>query len=499
MIKLLYKIKESAWVDYLLVAAAAACLSFFRIAHQSIWNDESISLKFAKWPLAQIWEYVPKYDLHPPLYYSVLHLWTGLVGNSELAARGLSALLFILSSLLFFYLSWQLFRKRSSAYLTTLLFITNPFAVLYAQEVRSYSLLIFMLLANMLAFTRIFHLADGRKRNYALYFVSSLILIYTNILSLFALAAQAALVAYRRDWRIAKLFGALYGVLFLLYIPALRIISNANEFDYSYYNPERFGVLLKTVVVFSGFIGGRINVLNGKWHDYGLLGLSLAVYAVIALVLIKKRKEANRPLLGYFLIAFAINMAAAHIKFPVPDPKYFYIIFPAFILLTASALVLIDNRRARTALISAVLLLNATFLYNYYFVEKYEKENWKSVVAMIESDFSREQSKTAVSISPVSEAHSTWTYYSHDLMPSDGATKYGNSTSSIERAMDEIVAPSKDIVYLSRFIYSLYDPQDNIRMYLEQHGYRKVSEFKDTKVEYWRYDKITPSNDVRKK
>lgn len=499
MNKLLSKIKESPRIDYLVIAALSLALAFFRIAHQSIWNDESISLKFAKWPLAQIWEYVPKYDLHPPLYYSVLHFWTRLAGESELAARGLSAIFFFFSALLVFYLAQKMFQRRSAAYLATVLFITNPFAVLYAQEVRSYSLMIFMLLVNILAFTRIMHFADKRRVNYALYFISSLILVYTNILSLFALAAHAVLVAYKKDWSLMKLFAALYGTLFLLYIPALRIISNANEFDYSYYNSERFGVLLKTVVVFSGFIGGRINILNGKWHDYNLLGLSLLLYLIIALVLIKKRKEISQLLLGYFLIAFVFNMVAAHVKFPVPDPKYFYIIFPAFILLVTSALLSISNRRARISLISAALLLNLVFLYNYYFVKKYEKENWKSVITMIESDFSKERGKAAVSISPVSEPHSTWTYYSNNFMPSDGATKYGNSTSSIERAMDEINKPPKDIIYLSRFIYNLYDPQDNIRIYLEQHGYRKTAEFKDTKVEYWRFDKINASNGGRKK
>ena len=136
-----------------------------------------------------------------------------------------------------------------------------------------------------------------------------------------------------------------------------------------------------------------------------------------------------------------------------------------------------------------IFSFNFVFLYNFYFVKKYEKENWKSVVSMIEADFLAEKNKTAVSISPVSKPHSTWAYYSTNIIPSDGALKYGNATGSINKAMDEINTPVKDIVYLSRFIYSLYDPTDAIRIYLEKHNYAKVKEIKDTKVEYWRYDR----------
>jgi len=100
-----------------------------------------------------------------------------------------------------------------------------------------------------------------------------------------------------------------------------------------------------------------------------------------------------------------------------------------------------------------------------------------------------EKNKTAISVSPVLAPHSTWVYYSKNIIPSEGALKYGNATSSINKAMDEINTPAKDIIYLSRFIYSLYDQTDAIRAYLEQHGYMKTKEIKDTKVEYWRYDR----------
>jgi len=467
----------------------AAFFSFFRISHQSLWNDESISAEFMRNSLQWIWDYVPKYDLHPPLYYAVLHFWQLIFGSSVVSIRGMSAIFFIGSSLLVYYFSKKLFKSKGVALITALIFITNPFAVLYAQEVRSYSMLIFFILLNSIFFYKINYEQNEKKSNFIIYFATAMVFIYTNILSLFVLMAHFLILLYLKNWKIFKKLFIVFVLLFVLYIPALRIIRSADEFDYSYYNAERFNIFLKTIVVFSGFIGARINVLNGKWHIYGLLAASLAAYGALFSILIYKLKEVNKFLLSFFVTSFILLIIAAHIKFPVPDPKYFYVVFPFFILLLGNIFMVLKKKWQIISVLIVIFSFNFVFLYNFYFVKKYEKENWKSVVSMIEADFLAEKNKTAVSISPVSKPHSTWAYYSTNIIPSDGALKYGNATGSINKAIDEINTPVKDIVYLSRFIYSLYDPTDAIRIYLEKHNYAKVKEIKDTKVEYWRYDR----------
>src|SRR4030067_1212802 len=93
----------------------AAFFSFFRINHQSLWNDESISAEFMRNSLQWIWDYVPKYDVHPPLYYAVLHFWQLIFGSSVVSIRGMSAIFFIGSSLLVYYFSKKLFKSKGVA------------------------------------------------------------------------------------------------------------------------------------------------------------------------------------------------------------------------------------------------------------------------------------------------------------------------------------------------------------------------------------------------
>jgi len=476
---------------YILLCILSLSTSLFRINHQSLWLDEAISIEWAaKKPLLWIWENVPKSDLHPPLYYSVLHFWQLTFGDSVFAIRSLSALFFVGSVLLVYKLTKILFNSKKISLLTAVVFATNPFAVLYAQEVRSYSMLIFFILLNGLFFHRLVYLNDRNKKNYVYYFFTALVLIYTNILSLFALATHFLILLFRKDWKIFCRFAGLYFLLFLLYIPALKIVVSANNFDYSYYNKERFGILLKAVVTFAGFIGARINILNGKWHIFPLLIASLAVYGLFFSVLIFKLKQVNRYLLSFFTISFTLLLIAVHIKFPVHDPKYIFVSFPFFIFLIGNIFYVLKSPRLQVVIFLSILCFNLIFLYNYFFVKQYERENWKSVVAQVENDY-LSSAKTAVVIFPSSEPYVPWQYYSHGFISSVGGLKYGGSTTSAYRGLDEAVGnPPKDVVYISRFLQDMFDPNDFVRTYLESDGYVKTKEFKDTKVEYWKYERI---------
>src|SRR5512136_176020 len=79
----------------LLILSIAAGLRFYRLDAQSLWSDEGNSVALATRSLATI-TVDAAHDIHPPLYYWLLHLWTGIFGYSEAALRSLSALLGVL-------------------------------------------------------------------------------------------------------------------------------------------------------------------------------------------------------------------------------------------------------------------------------------------------------------------------------------------------------------------------------------------------------------------
>jgi len=121
----------------LVIIVLAALLRFAALGSKSLWLDEAFSVNRARLTQAQIWS--GKFDpVHPPLYYSVLHAWIGLVGASETAVRLLSAVSSTISLVVFYLLGRQLFGKDVALVAISLLAFA-PLDIWYAQEARMYA------------------------------------------------------------------------------------------------------------------------------------------------------------------------------------------------------------------------------------------------------------------------------------------------------------------------------------------------------------------------
>jgi mannosyltransferase len=139
--------QRALWVGLLLVLLLAAALRFYRLEGQSLWADEGNSVALAGRSLAEI-TYGAAYDIHPPLYYDLLHFWVRSFdlaqdrpfGTSEFAVRSLSAVIGTLLVCLTFLLGRRLFDSWV-ALVAAFLSAISPFQVYYSQEARMYILL----------------------------------------------------------------------------------------------------------------------------------------------------------------------------------------------------------------------------------------------------------------------------------------------------------------------------------------------------------------------
>ena len=66
-------------------------LRLYGITSESIWLDEAFSIQLAKHGPFEIIRKTAS-DVHPPLYYLLLHFWIDLFGASEFSVRFLSLL-----------------------------------------------------------------------------------------------------------------------------------------------------------------------------------------------------------------------------------------------------------------------------------------------------------------------------------------------------------------------------------------------------------------------
>jgi mannosyltransferase len=93
--------------------AIALALRLYRIDAQSFWYDEGLTIALAVQPLDAIARAAAA-DVHPPLYYWLLHGWVLLMGTGEAAARAFSAICGAAAAVLTTILGRRWFGERAA-------------------------------------------------------------------------------------------------------------------------------------------------------------------------------------------------------------------------------------------------------------------------------------------------------------------------------------------------------------------------------------------------
>jgi uncharacterized membrane protein len=203
------------WTSCALVVAillAAFALRVYRLGAASLWYDETVSVILAQKDVLALTRHTAG-DIHPPLYYYLLHVWGRLAGWSEFAVAFVSLFFGVLLVALVYRVARAWFNARV-ARLAALLVALSPYNLWYSQEVRMYTLGAFLGLASTYLFVRLLTMdrqqlaADRRPPTAAWVFVAyvtvSALGVYTLYYFAFLLVFQnlAALVWLIRDWRL---------------------------------------------------------------------------------------------------------------------------------------------------------------------------------------------------------------------------------------------------------------------------------------------------------
>ncbi|MFA5411681.1 MAG: glycosyltransferase family 39 protein, partial [Candidatus Omnitrophota bacterium] len=191
-------------------------LRVYRLDGPSLWFDELLTLGSMDLPLIQIVKGAATLPF-PPLYHIVTHLWVKTFGISEFSLRFPSLIFSLLSIFLIFKLAKELF-GRQVGLLAALLLVISPYSIGYAREAKMYSMLWFFGLLSFYFFYKFTR--DNKKRDLALYILSTLASIYTLYAGLFFIIVQNAvffLLFFRRPqlkkWLLAQ------AIIILLYLP----------------------------------------------------------------------------------------------------------------------------------------------------------------------------------------------------------------------------------------------------------------------------------------
>jgi mannosyltransferase len=123
------------------IVALGGFLRFYQIGSKGLWLDEAFSVWLGWQPLAEMLGWLVNIDQHPPLYYTLLHLWMAF-GDNAATVRALSALLGTLTIPVIYLLGRRLADgDQVVGLLAALILAVSPFHVRFAQETRMYTLL----------------------------------------------------------------------------------------------------------------------------------------------------------------------------------------------------------------------------------------------------------------------------------------------------------------------------------------------------------------------
>jgi mannosyltransferase len=230
-------------VFFLVVTAAA--LRFGTLDVQSVWLDESTTMVLVKHSLTGMFSHL-KTEETPPLYFTVVWLWTKVFGVGVLGFRSLSALLGTITIPVMYKVGRRISPAVGlwAAALTTV----NPAMYYYSQEIRCYALLILLSAAAFYYWLSV--LQDGDGRSLTLWGLLSALALLTHYFALFMFIPQAALLLRRLGWRRLRVPAGVVLLTGLALIPlALRQSSTYSQVTESASTASRIAGTAKQFLV----------------------------------------------------------------------------------------------------------------------------------------------------------------------------------------------------------------------------------------------------------
>ncbi len=513
-----------------LVILGAFALRLYRLGLQSLWYDETVSLLLARSDLAELTRHTAG-DIHPPLYYYLLHFWGQLAGWSEFSAAFFSLFFGVLLVAAIYRVARE-WLSPGVALAAALLATVSPYNLWYSQEVRMYTLGALLGLGSMFFFLRMLRAPRLLGRDliayvlltaggiYTLYYFVFLVGFEYLVLGTRVLRSRLAIrnspsgpstrrVGGKYEIRIASFILAQF-LLLLLYLPWLgTAFRQATDPPVP---PWRTFTALPNMLLESLsalLIGQSVSPITA-------LPLVAAFVMLLAFVFWWGRTQRGPSLLllGYTFVPLAEIYLLSLWK-PLSHVRYVFTYSPGFYILLALVLVSVGDKLAQRRVIGRVgagpafvagaiiliALISAYSLHNFWFDPQYAHDDLRSAVGEIAENWRPDD----VILVDAGYAYPALTYYYpgplgpivrlSDYQPAPGDARaaplvltsgsiggspqlgwndprsdfYAATADATRTALDRVFQ-SHPRVWLLRIYDTVTDPDGIIRDYLAAHG-----------------------------
>jgi len=370
----------------LVLLALATALRLAGIGAESIWLDEATSLMLARMNLPELIR-AASVDVHPPLYYILLHFWIPL-GESEAVLRGLSTVAGVLNVWVLYRLGRTLFDAQTG-WIAAALLAVSPLHIWYSQEARMYAWVAALMSGSILLALWFWRRGDGLT--WLGYVLVTAAAIYTHYYAVFGILVVNLFFLYlwvrgalkRRggapDGRLVWGWIAAQVAVFVLFIPWLPLflvpITVGGEGWVSFVGKPSPEALAQTLVLYMVgsaraeypvlvrrlayvlFVGAFLLGLWPRWGAGRGQGAGIKDRTPDPRSLIPEEAEALGFCLAYLVLPLGIAWGASQVFKPMYSARYMLPFLIPFLLIVARGLRKVPWVAPRAALLVALLVV----------------------------------------------------------------------------------------------------------------------------------------------
>lgn len=350
-------------------------LRFKGLTFQSYWLDELMSASFSN--PANSFSYMFNQtisDVHPPLYQTILWSWYHIFGFNEFAGRALSAIIGSIGVFAVFLSGKEFFNKEVGLY-AAIIAATNFFLIYYSQEVRSYSLLFLFSTISYVYLLKT--IRDYSKKNFILYLLFTVSLVYTHYFGFFLVATQVFVFIFyfikekrnRKQLALLALITAI--VLIVSLLPLIEHIL-ANEAKKSFWIGRPRGDF---ILQYMGYY-----VQNAYLQGVFLLTILFSLIYLFQKSQNKNYKTIIVVLLLWILIGYMLPYIRSIISTPLLTPRNTIMVIPALILLISYGIYLLKDTALKIITIGTIVFLSIYQLNYTDYYDNVDKQQWREVL-----------------------------------------------------------------------------------------------------------------------
>jgi len=272
MENILKKLTKNKLLIFLLIFAIATVFYLFKIGFSDLWSDEVYTKSMLAGSFPDFFSKF-KNDLHPPLYYLGLRLFTGLFGLNAISLR-LFSVLGVLSTILLGYIAGQRIFDKQGAIYFCLMLISIPMLAAYSHQARMYTWAAFSV-TGVFIYSYLF-MRTGKNRDLVLLFVFTVIAMYIHYYSMAAAFVANTFVFLYLLWTKKKWLHHLFSFLLVivLFLPWLYMfIIQVKKVQHAFWAPE---------VSFSAILACfTIPFTEQFWTTNYSISLTILIYSLI--------------------------------------------------------------------------------------------------------------------------------------------------------------------------------------------------------------------------